>query len=64
MSIGYHSVSAYGLLFAGIRQLRIPTKEEKMKYTPNDEVVLAVIDAIVAIATAYFKYRGNETTSN
>lgn len=35
-----------------------------MKYTPNDEVVLAVIDAIVAIATAYFEYRGNETTSN
>ena len=35
-----------------------------MKYTPNDEVVLAVIDAIVAIATAYSKYRGNETPSS
>ena len=64
MSLGSHGVSAYDLLFAGIRQLRIPTKEEKMKYTPNDEVVLAVIDAIVAIATAYFKYRGNETPSS
>ncbi len=28
-----------------------------MKYKPTDEVVLAVIQAIVDIATAYFKYR-------
>lgn len=32
-----------------------------MKYKPNNEVVLAVINAFVAIATAYFKYCGNET---
>ena len=31
-----------------------------MKYTPNDEVVLADIYAIVTIATAYFKYRDSE----
>lgn len=35
-----------------------------MRYKPNDEVVLAVINAFVAIATAYFKYRGNETSQS
>ncbi len=44
--------------FAGIRQLGFPTKEEKMKYKPSDEVVLAVINAIVSIATAYFNSHG------
>ncbi len=32
-----------------------------MKYKPTDEVVLAVINAVVEIATAYFKYRGSKT---
>lgn len=32
-----------------------------MKYKPTDEVVIAVIDAIVTVVTAYFKYRGSVT---